>query len=110
MTVELFSSEILAVTFSNESAVENLWKNYTKLQNLPYETIEGQLKAMKVITDDEQKLIDSFDNKQRKMTEVLSIVITDLQMEQTKKYECFLKVMKESDDEFLKETATKLGE
>ena len=107
--MELFSSEILAVTFSHESAVKNLWKEYANLQNLPYETIKDQLKAMKVITDDEQKLIDSFDDKRRKMTEVLSIVIADLHMGQAEKYECFLKVMKESDDEFLKETATKLG-
>ena len=105
----LFLSEILAVTFNNESAVENLWKESRKLKKISFEKMRYQLRATGVITEDEQKLINRFDNKQSKMNEFLSILITNLKRGQSEKYEGFLNVMKESDDESLKETARKLG-
>ena len=64
--------------------------------------------AHNVITKDEADEIDGINVHSDKMDKVITIVETSLALELTTKYRGFLKSMKESEDDTLKEYAKKL--
>ena len=81
---------------------------YDKLSNLPYESMDGKLFCYKVITSDEKVKIDKLGGN-KKMQEVLGIVIASLKCEQITKYSGFLQAMEESENTLLNEIAKELG-
>ena len=86
---------------------QKLKDQYSILSNLPYESMNIQLLAKRVITIDEKLIIDK-ETGTRQMSKVLDIIIISLKLKQITKFEGFLEAMEESDDILLKETAKKL--
>ena len=89
--------------------MEQLRNQLDKLTKLNYYNMKTPLYSKKVITRDQRNLIDSKVGREKMDYLIVDIIIPSLEVEFSKKYKLFLKVMEENDDTDLQNAAEMLG-
>lgn len=94
--------------FKSMTVAKSLKKHKAIWSQLSYNSMRLHLEAKNVITENERKEIDAITINAKQMEMVIDIVHTSLLLRNAKKYKGFIEAIEQSDDDSVKDTASKL--